>query len=269
PWVTRLYDAGINPADIEFVGPAEGMERSYNEILRVFGATGLSPKGRVFRGSPGYLSSPDEPVSSPAVDRLIELALAPGDDPLYVVAIGCVTNIASALLAAPEIAGRIVVLWTAGFPTWCPRSNSNALNLVQDVRAARILFGSGVPLVYFPGYYIGAQLRLSLPDMERWVKGRGAPGDYLYDLYTNNPLHQQRGIRGHFGRTWVIWDMITIAWLIEPAWVPSDMVATPTLDDQLCWTAAEGNGQPMREAHEIDRDAIFRDFFRKLDDHAH
>lgn len=59
--------------------------------------------------------------------------------------------------------------------------------------------------------------------------------------------------------------MITIAWLIEPAWVPSDLVSTPTLDEELCWSPATGRALPMREAYDIDRDAIFRDFFRKLD----
>ena len=183
-------------------------------------------------------------------------------------AIGCVTNIASALLMRPEIAERIVVLWTAGYPTWCPRPNTEALNLVQDVVAARALFDSRVPLVYFPGYYVGAQLRISLPDVEAWVRGRGAAGNYLHDLYTNNPLHEQRAIADHYGRTWVMWDMITIAWLIEPSWVPSEIVSRPTIDDELRWTGGPGIDREMREAHDIDRDAIFRDFFTKLDAHA-
>ena len=109
--------------------------------------------------------------------------------------------------------------------------------------------------MYFPGFYIGAQLRLSLPEMEAWVRGKGGIGDYLHHLYTNNPLHAQRGIRGHFGRSWVIWDMITIAWLLEPSWVPTELVATPTLDANLNWIPAVGPERLMREAHGIDRDA--------------
>ncbi len=263
-WVLGLKAVGVAPADIEFVDAAEGMERSYQEILKVYDLMGFDADGIVFRGSPGYMPSPTEPVESEGVDRLIELAMAPGDDPLYVMAIGAVTNVASAIIKEPRIMDRIVVLWTAGFPSWSPQLNTQSLNLVQDVAASRILFDSGVPLVYFPGYYMGAQLRLSLPEMETWVRGRGAIGDYLYHLYTNNPLHAQRGIQGHFGRTWVIWDMITLAWLLEPAWVPTDLVRTPTLDDNLGWAEVEGREYLMREAHGIDRDAIFRDFFRKL-----
>lgn len=264
-WASRLRAAGIDANEVPFVGPGEGMEQSYEEILRVFEKTGVSSEGRVFRGSHRYLPSVNEPVDSPAVDRLIELALEPDNVPLYVSAIGCLTNVASAILKEPQIITRIVVLWTAGYPTWSPRSNVGSLNLDQDVAAAHVVFDSGVPLMYFPGYYMGAQLRLSLPEMETWARGKGPIGDYLYHLYTNNPLHAQRGIVGHFGRTWVIWDMITIAWLLEPSWVPSELVATPTYDDALFWVPATGPERPMLEAYDIDRDAIFRDFFRKLE----
>jgi inosine-uridine nucleoside N-ribohydrolase len=265
-WVSRLQDAGVDPHDVEFVDPPEGMERSYQEILRVYDRAGADPDALVFRGAPTYMSESGQPVDSPAVRRLIELALTPSDEPLYVVAIGCVTNIASAMLLEPEIINHIVVLWTAGYPSWSPRSNESSLNLVQDVPASRILFESGVPLVYFPGYYVGAQLRLSLPEIEKWVRGRGRAGNFLHELYVNNPLYAQRAILDYFGRSWVMWDMITIAWLIEPSWVPTELVPTPTLDGDLRWTPQPGTQSMMREAHGIDRDAIFRDFFRKLEE---
>lgn len=58
-WAIRLRDAGV-PADaIEFVGPAEGMERSFQEIARVFDRVGVESDGRVFRGSPSYLPGPN------------------------------------------------------------------------------------------------------------------------------------------------------------------------------------------------------------------
>ncbi len=43
--------------------------------------------------------------------------------------------------------------------------------------ASRLLFECGVPVVYHPGFYVGAQLKISLPEMEAWVRGRGAIGD--------------------------------------------------------------------------------------------
>lgn len=266
-WARRLLQAGIDPTAIRFVPPDEGMELSYQEILTVFDKLGQDPTGRVWRGSPGYLTSLAEPIRSPAAEHLIERALAGEDRPLYVAAIGCLPNIASAILLEPEIIKHIVVLWTSAYPTFCNLSNAASFNLVQDPLASQLLFDCGVAHVYLPGYYIGAQLSISLPEVERWVKGQGAIGDYLYHLYTHNPLHAQRGIADHFGRTWVMWDLINFAWLLNPGWVPSQLVHTPILTDDFYWRH-DPNRHLMREAHGIDRDGIFRDFFTRLQEAA-
>lgn len=262
--IARYEEKGIDPRTIRLNTPGEGMEGSYQEILTVFQKMNEPADGLVFRGSDRYLTSLDEPVRSPAAEHLIERALAgSSDDPLYIVGIGCVTNIASALLMAPEICDRVVVTWTAGFPTFAPYPN-HSFNLEQDVLSAQVLFDSGVPLVYLPGYYIGAQLGLSLPEMEAWVRGQGAIGDYLYHLYTHNPLYELFGIDDHFGRTWIIWDLINIAWLLNPDWVPSELVTAPELTDDRYWRRTKPDRHLIREAYEINRDAIFRDFFIKL-----
>src|SRR5262252_5829066 len=87
-----------------FDPPEVGMARSHREILTVFDKLQCASEGRVFRGSAGYLPAAQEPLRSEAADHLIAAArAAPADDPLYVVAMGCVTNIASALLLAPDI----------------------------------------------------------------------------------------------------------------------------------------------------------------------
>jgi inosine-uridine nucleoside N-ribohydrolase len=247
-----------------FNAPEVGMERSFREIVTVFDKLGLSSAGRVFRGSAGYLRTPRAPVHSDAARHLAETALAsPADDPLYVVAIGCVTNIASALLIAPEIAERIVVVWTAGYPSHAPHVN-DAFNLEQDLIASTLLFDCGVPLVYLPGFHVGAQLRLSIEEAERHVRGRGAIGDYLYHLYTHNPLWDMLGIDSFHAHSWVLWDLIDIAWLLEPAWVPSELVRAPRLTRTRRWRRGGGGRHLMREAHAVARDAIFRDLYDKL-----
>ncbi|MBV7333158.1 nucleoside hydrolase [Chloroflexi bacterium TSY] len=263
-WLDGLKHLGKEPADVPFVTPKEGEALSYQEVLRVYDKLHLDPGNMIFHGSPDYLTSLDEPHHTPAAKQIIERALVKSDDPLYISAIGCVTNVASALLIEPEIIKNMVVVWTSGFPSGSHRSNDASLNLVQDRLASQLLFACGVPLVYLPGFHIGAQLTLSLPDMQRWVKGRGAIGDYLYHLYTHNPIHEQRGITDIDWRTWVIWDVINIAWLLNPDWVPSDLLHAPQLSDKLTWQHSE-NSHLMREAYGINRDAIFHDFFQKLD----
>jgi inosine-uridine nucleoside N-ribohydrolase len=249
-----------------FCTPGDGMARSHDEIVRVFECLQLDPNGRVWRGSAGYLPDAREPLASDAVDHLIASARATpaGAEPLYVVAIGCVTNVASALLLAPDIAERIVVVWTSGYPSHAPHINFS-LNLEQDLAASRVLFDSGVPLVYLPGFHVGAQLRLSLPEMALHVQPCGAIGAYLHQLYLDNPLTDFAGIDVQApGFSWVIWDVINIAWLLNPAWVASELVPTPALTDDRRWAARGAGAPPMREAHALARDAIFGDFFATL-----
>ena len=263
-WIEGHWKLGRDPAKTVFVTAAEGADRSYDEAVRVFDKLGADPHGMVLRGADGFLTSPDRPLRTPSAERIVERALASSDRPLYVCGIGCVTNIASALLLEPSIIRNLVVVWTSGFPTTMRLSNEMSLNLVEDVLASQLLFASGVAHVYLPGFHVGAQLRISLPEMERWVKGRGAIGDYLHHLYTNNPLHEMRAVTERERRTWVMWDIIDIAWLINPAWVPTHLTRAPWLGDDLQWQPRD-DGHLMREALGVDRDAIFADFYAKLE----
>lgn len=248
--------------------PAVGMQRSYDEIINVYDKLDLPSSGRVWRGSAGYLPSANEPLRSDAVDHLIATARSsPPDQPLYVLALGCVTNIASALLLAPDIVDHIVVVWTSGFPSHAPHIN-NSFNLEQDLPASQWLLDSGVPHVYLPGYHVGAQLRLSLPEVERYVQGRGPIGNYLHNLFTHNPLWPVLGGDGSKPHSWVIWDVINIAWMLNPEWVPSDLVRTPRLDSERRWQP-DPTRHLMREAYGVQRDAIFNDLFAKLERNTH
>ncbi|PSM17634.1 MULTISPECIES: nucleoside hydrolase [Nitratireductor] len=266
-WAERVVAAGRRAEDIRFVGPEEGAELSYQEILRVFDKCHLPADGKAFRGSPGYLTSLEEPLDTPAARFIIERARAKGDGPLYIAAMGALTNVASALLMAPDIIENIVVVWTSGFPSHAPFSNKPSLNLVQDRLASRLLFDCGVPHVYLPGYHVGAQLKISLPEMERFVKGRGAIGDYLFHLYTHNPLHEMFAISEAQTKTWVIWDVINIAWLFDPSYVATTLTTSPVLDEELYWRHPGGR-HAMLEAFDINRDAIFEDFYAVLERQA-
>lgn len=260
-------DAEIDPQNVTMVSAGEGMEKSYQEILIVLEKMGLSGTVDVYRGSNRYLESFDTPVESDAVEHLIATArTASPEEPLYIVAIGALTNIASALLLAPDIIHNVVVTWTAGFPSTITDVFQESFNMEQDMLSSQILFDSGVPQVYLPGFHIGAQLSLSLPEVETWVKGKGEIGDYLYHLWMNNPHYPFQGIDDYFGRTWVIWDLINFAWLMYPEWIPTYFIDTPYLTDDRKWIRKDEPRHLMREAIGINRDAIYRDFFAKLDE---
>ncbi len=261
-WIDRLHAQGRRAADLQFVLPEQGMELSYTEIETIYRKLGMSSAGKVFRGATRYMTAADDIVESESVDTIIDLAKS-GSSPLYIAAMGCVTNIAAAILKAPEIRENIVVIWTSAYPSSAPHCNRPSLNLVQDVHASRLIFDCGVPHIYLPGYHVGAQLKISLPEMTEFVSGCGAIGEYLHHLYTNNPLHKMFAIEDTGRRTWVIWDIINIAWLINPDWVPTRLTTSPILDENLYWKKDQSRHQ-MREAHDVQRDEIFIDFYNKL-----
>ena len=83
--------------------PADGMERSYQEILnllRLMGREDFIPN--VYRGSLDYLPDEKTPVESEAARKLVEISKNyTAENPLYVVAIGAISHVASALLMDP------------------------------------------------------------------------------------------------------------------------------------------------------------------------
>ncbi len=93
----------------------DGMEQSYHEILRLLQRLNRTPDGFVYRGARQFMGSAKKTVPSEAVADLVQRARAARtDDPLYIVAIGAITNVASALLEAPEIIDRVIVVWLGG-----------------------------------------------------------------------------------------------------------------------------------------------------------
>jgi inosine-uridine nucleoside N-ribohydrolase len=130
-------------------GPGEGMELSYAEILRLLDRLGVAPEGLAFRGVTDYVGPQKVARDAPAVDDLIARARAssPGD-PLYVIAIAAISNVASALIKAPDIIDRLVVVWLGGHALEWPHQRE--FNLKQDVGGGQVLFDSGVPLVAVP-----------------------------------------------------------------------------------------------------------------------
>jgi purine nucleosidase len=62
----------------------------------------------------------------------------------------------------------------------------------------------------------------------------------------------------------VIWDIATIAYLINQTWVPTALVHSPILTDQMTWSVDHAR-HLIRYANFVHRDPIFRDLFTKLE----
>lgn len=236
--------------------PLDGMDKSYEEILRILKRINMSHDNFVYKGSNTFLNNVNEPLQSEAANDLVKRAMeTPDDELLYVVAIGAITNIASAILIEPKIIEKIVVVWLGGHALHWP--NTSEFNLQQDVVSAQTVLNCGVPLVLIPCMGVTSHLHTTLSEMKQFVKGKGEIGDFLtmrFEEYHDN----------HYAYSKVIWDLAAIAYLVNHHFIPTQIIHSPVLTDQRTYSV-DASRHFIRYAYHVDRDAIFRDFFTKLE----
>ena len=236
-------------------GPGDGMEKSYQEILRLLEFMDRPAEGFAFRGSDSYLQDTRTPIESDAARDLVKRAMESSPrDPLYVVPVGCITNIASAILMEPAIIHNIVVVWLGGNSLDWPHQRE--FNLRQDVKAAQVVLNSGVPFVILPTRPVISHFHTTLPELKHYLAGKNELSNYLYEIVKEYS-------KGREAWSKVIWDVTAVAWLVNPAWVPTDLVHSPILTDQVTYSV-DRSRHFIRMATEVRRDPIFRDLFEKL-----
>lgn len=233
----------------------DGMEKSYQEIQRLLKMLGKSPEGFAFRGSDRYLEDVKQPIRSEAALDLVKKAMASSsENPLYVVPVGCITNIASAILIEPKIIENIVVVWLGGNDLNWPHQKE--FNLMQDVLAAQVVLNSGVPLVIMPCRPVVSHFHTTIPELAYYLKGKNELSDYLYNIVMEYS-------DGKAAWSKVIWDVTAVAWLVNSTWIPTNLVHSPVLTDQVTYSVDQSR-HFIRMATSVNRDAIFKDLFEKL-----
>lgn len=238
--------------------PADGMEKSYDEICNVLAL--MEEHVPVFRGAMHYLPNECTPVVSPAALDLVDrAAMYSPDRPLYVVAIGAITNVASALLIAPEIAENIVIVWLGGHAYHY--HDNKEFNLRQDIAAARVVMQSGAPLVQLPCRGVVDMFALSRLEIIHYFGEKNPLCDYLLS-HTIEQLDEELGTTA-----WSkpLWDVTAIAWLLF-----SDGRTLATREEKLRLPDYEGGYEPPREditigyVYHLRRDPILADLVEKL-----
>lgn len=254
--VKALYAAPF--FNMHSTSPEDGMERSYDEIIKLLKLNREDVP--VFKGSRTYLPDEKTYVESPAARDLTERAMEyTSEMPLYVVAIGAITNVASALLMKPEIADRIVIVWLGGSGLEMPRNRE--FNLSQDIASARVVMGSGAPLVILPCAGVVSTFTTTEPEMRYWLSGKNELCDYLVDNTVNEANAYAKG------KVWsrVIWDVCTIGWLLNDgnAFMHDKLINTPIPEYDDVW-AMQPDRPLCKYVYVINRDALMGDLFEKL-----
>ena len=264
----RAY-AMLSPDKVNFLGvtiapfknsrantPGEGMELSYQEAFRIRGLVDSSSQLPIYRGSTTYLPDKNTPVDSEAARAIVRLARE-SEEPIYVVAIAAITNVASALLMAPDIADKIVVIWLGG--TALHWHHNHEFNLYQDVPAAQVVFERAKNLVHIPCKGMCTEFITTVPELQYHIGGKNALCDYLLELTANfNRTHENTAVWSK-----VIWDVTAVAAIVAPETL--DMVQMPrpivTNSERYAFDNAAPHYVYVRR---IKRDVLYADLFQKL-----
>ncbi len=235
----------------------DGMEMSYDEILKLLDF--MDEHVDVFKGSEDYLKDESTPVMSPAA---LDLAKRCEDyspeNPLYVVAIGAITNVASAILLNKKMIENTVIVWLGGHAHHF--HDTAEFNMKQDIAAARIVMGSGVPFVQLPCKGVVSGFTISQPELEYWFMGKNKIADYL----AQNTI--AAASKYATGKPWtrVIWDVTAVAWLLDndstfmqsriiPTRLPDyNNIYEDELDIDMCYV------------YYINRDKLWEDVINKI-----
>ncbi len=235
----------------------DSMEQSYWEIQHLLKLLGMEGRVPVLKGAPFALEKPDAPQRSEGAEFIIERAKS-SLEPLYIAFLGPLTDMASAYLIAPEVAENVVVLWVGG--GWWPTGGPE-FNAFNDWLAADVVFASNLPFIQYPRSTY-RMMRVGVAEMERYVLGKGAVGDYLISLFktwrieTPNP------------RTWWVYgDSPVIGTLINPEWGYYVQLPAPRLNPDLSYRH-EPTGRRIEVCVEVQAGEIFNDFFQKLNKFA-
>lgn len=239
--------------------PQDGMEKSYQEMQKILSLCGRKELcDKLYHGSSRYLPSETEPVISDAANNLAELAMRyTGENPLYVIAIGAITDIASALLINPEIKDRIVVIWLGGHALDWP--DNYEFNLRQDIAAARVLYGSGAAIVMLPGRGVVSAFSISRPELEYWLLGKNELCDYLAKAAI------EYGEKHFDLPTWTkpIWDVTAVGWLLGNDFMYDRWETSPIPEYDNQW-GVDQTRHLIKYVYFINRDKLFYDLFQKI-----
>jgi len=240
-------------------GPADGMEKSYQEIIHIFTLLGREDlKQCAFRGSKDYLPDENRPVISEAAEDLSKRAMDyTPENPLYVAATGAITNVASAILLNPAIIDRIVIVWLGGNSyDWY---DNREFNLSQDVAAGRIIFGCGAAVVQLPCMGVVSAFTTTGPELEYWLRGKNALCDYLTDVTTKEAALCQ----GTKFWSRAIWDVTAVGWLLGGDFMLDRLEPSPIpqYDHRYSFDRTR---HLIRYVYHIKRDNLFGDLFTKL-----
>lgn len=228
----------------------QSTEKAAEEIERVLRHCGAANRWPIRKGGDPlqYSSAPSE---SDGAEFIVETAMRhTAENPLWITVLGACTNTVSAYLLEPRIAERVVVLYHGRTQFW-PEKCVNS-NVVGDLKAARVLFTSKLPLVLFD---TGTYLRTPVEETEERLAPCGEIGRYLHEIRLRTE-HWRSPRKAFF-------DLGDIAFLVDPSLAYREETEAPSVGNDLRYDWQRTYGRILR-VYQIDRDGTFELLYRTL-----
>ncbi|QKJ20627.1 nucleoside hydrolase [Microbacterium hominis] len=240
----------------------------------VFARMGLTSTDVIVTGSNEALVDRGTPRPAPAVDAIIAEALRDDPRPLFYVAGGGLTDLASAVLTEPAIAERLTLVWIGGaehdgLAVPPPNPMPIEYNLLIDPVAGQVVFNdSAIPIWQVPRD-VYRQTLVSDAELRLRVASTGSLGRYLYDELATVFTMIDRHLGGA-SETYALGDsplvlLTALQSVFEPDPSSSRYVSmpTPALADDGGYLAAP-DARPMRVYTWVDTRLMFEDMYLKL-----
>jgi hypothetical protein len=255
--------------------PGETAERSAELGGEMLKLAGRAAQVKAVVGASGKITSPGVPVRSPGTQAIIDEALRTDTQlPLYVAVGGGLTEVASALMIAPQIADRFTLVWIGGeaYP-----AGGWEYNLNIDALAAQFIFNETAVRIWQVPRPVYGTCVVSVSELQAFVAPNGAIGDWLYGKLMD--ASQKFGRSWNTGETWTLGDSPLVVLTALQDWVPGgfgksskyERTGSSAFDDLFAPRLGRGGayeprseGRKIRAYKSIDTRLMFNDFFAKL-----
>ena len=257
-------------------GDVEMQAREAERVVQLAGLTRVFP---VYRGANGSFAEIAPHVGDrefdgrSAVEMIIAESKKSRPQPLVLVPVGKLTNIALALKKEPSLASRVRVVWLgSNYPDpgeYNQENDEGALQFILDSTSvpfemAVVRYGkpSGTDHVRVTRDEIHARMRGKGPRIRALVEGRNGGrfqtfGDYSVDLFDHIQMNGTPPSRA-------LYDMAAVAIVKNPAWAHPRRIGAPQLVDSK-WVERPENARTITVWEDFDRDAILADFYATMD----
>lgn len=229
----------------------EGINKSYDEVLKICDLLQFNTENKVFKGSCNYVQNGYDEMTE-AVEKIIEISTR--NEFTTILAIGAITNVALAISKCPTIVDKIEVIWLGGHSLLS--NNNNEFNFYQDVEGLKKVFASNVKLTIIPCKNVASNLLTSIFELEHYLKNKSELGNYLCQRFLNDGIHGIQERR-------VLWDISVVAYVINSDWFEQEQISCPNIKEDMSYELTESNHK-ITMVNYLNAKAIFYDLMRRI-----